>query len=566
MKGMVFAAVFAAANVLAAGGAPRWIDVLPVGAESVNPLADGVAYIFRLTPEGNPARERAQEQVGAYKKLPGMPTGVLLQCTLGHGGWPGASTNATPWQLVDWKWKSSKGVYKFCPLDARFRDYIAHQCRVLAALKPDFFMIDDDTRLEKGCFCPLHLAAYEKVKGVKSWAQFTEDTLAAYVQLIRDNFPKEIPGMFCCVNATAQEGARLSRIAAGEGHTPCLRVGGAPYWKDGLFDMLAMRALYARERSLVADDGIALLMEADTCPHFLARTSATRYTDFLQMVALEGYTGAKMWITPTTIEKLAVEEASRRQYRHALERDCAAIRYLVESAGQVTAVRAPDELGVKIVLGANPAPFGVNDWGKSCLGRHGIAYRYGKWEKGDVVAISGDEVKYFSDVELKAFTTGPLLLDAAAAAAFAARGMGEAIKAKNVKTASFSVHPYPQHYSMMKALSKEGKDEVIAHLRALDGGYVPGRVHVADYGSYHVATGFDRSGARYVFIDNLDIDIPERLTIIAPWAIEGLEELKDGCWQLAQITSESSSGNGGAVQIAGPFLPHRPRIFRKCAP
>ncbi len=74
---------------------------------------------------------------------------------------------------------------------------------------------------------------------------------------------------------------------------------GAPYWEEKKFDMLSMRALYARERELVADAGVALLMEADTCPHVLARTSATRYSEFLQLVALEGFTGAKMWVTPT---------------------------------------------------------------------------------------------------------------------------------------------------------------------------------------------------------------------------------------------------------------------------
>ncbi len=339
---------------------------------------------------------------------------------------------------------------------------------------------------------------------------------------------------------------------------------GAPYWEEKKFDMLSMRALYARERELVADAGVALLMEADTCPHVLARTSATRYSEFLQLVALEGFTGAKMWVTPTRPAKLKTEGVSRERYRAVLERDHAAIRYLTESAGKGRVRKAaPDELGVKIVLGEKPAPFGVNDWGKSCLGRHGIPYRYGEWVKGDVAAITGDEVKFFSDDELRKFAGGPLLLDKAAAEEFAKRGLGEAIKAKNVEVASFAVYPYPQHYSKMASLFKSGKDEIIARLRRLDRGYVPGRVYVSDYGSYHLATGFDREGARFVLIENLDVDIPEKLMIVTPWDVEGLEELKDGLWQKADITRSGAKGKGWTTALNGPFLPHRPRIFRK---
>jgi hypothetical protein len=550
------------------GRSPRWIDVLPMGVKSENPIADGAAYIFWLTPQGNPVHDRVTEQVKAFRKQRGMQTGALLQCTLGHGGGPGDGAARTPWQMMDWKWKQVPATfYKFCPLDPRFREYIVEQCRKIAAVKPDFFMFDDDSRMERGCYCPLHMAAYEKVKDKKSWEEFTDDTLADYVQLVRDCFPKEIPGMFCCVNCTAQSGARMARIAAGEGHTPILRLGGAPYWEEKKFDMLSMRALYARERELVADPGVALLMEADTCPHVVARTSATRYSEFLQMVALEGFTGAKMWITPTRPEKLKTEGVSFAKYKAVLRRDRAAIRYLTESAGKARAGRTPpDELGVKIVLGEKPAPFGVNDWGKSCLGRHGIPYYYGKWAKGDVVAITGDEVKYFSDDELRRFVGGPLLLDKAAAEEFAKRGFGEEIKAKNVETTDFTVYPYPQHYSRMASLYKSGKDDIVARLRRLDRGYVPGRVYIADYGSYHLATGFDREGARYILIDNLDVDIPEKLFIVTPWDAEGLEEFKDGRWQAADITRSAPKGKGGATALNGPFLPHRPRLFRKSTP
>ncbi len=66
-----------------------------------------------------------------------------------------------------------------------------------------------------------------------------------------------------------------------------------------------------------------------------------------------------------------------------------------------------------------------------------------------------------------------------------------------------------------------------------------------------------------MLIENLDVDIPEKLTIVTPWDVEGLEELKDGLWQKADITRSGAKGKGWTTALNGLFLPHRPRIFRK---
>ena len=162
---------------------PRWISVMPLEETDVEGIAadavaqgnetivDGVAWITRLCPEGNPAADLAAQYASVYRKIEPkvrsrsrVRQGILLQSTMGHGGYPGEVSEYQASVKPD-----GTSVYRMCPLDSRFLDYIARSCRTLAALKPDFFMVDDDTRLVwdgvPGCFCPLHLAALEKATG-----------------------------------------------------------------------------------------------------------------------------------------------------------------------------------------------------------------------------------------------------------------------------------------------------------------------------------------------------------------------------------------------------------------
>ena len=69
-------------------------------------------------------------------------------------------------------------AYQMCPLDSAFQDYLRAAFRHLAALKPAFFMIDDDFRLltgRNGCYCPLHLAEIGRRLG----RPFTRESLLA---------------------------------------------------------------------------------------------------------------------------------------------------------------------------------------------------------------------------------------------------------------------------------------------------------------------------------------------------------------------------------------------------
>ena len=213
---------------------PHWLSVIPLVEDDIDGIADdavaqgdktiidGIAWLMRLCPEGNPVADLASQYAAIYRKIEPkvrarskVKHGVLLQSTMGHGGYPGEVSGFQTAVKAD-----GSTVYRMCPLDSRFMDYIGRSCRTLAALKPDFFMVDDDTRLVwgavPGCFCPLHLSALEKATGRKwtrqeaveqlqlgdrefrdVWEKIYFDTMEAFYRTIRASFPSDTPGMLC---------------------------------------------------------------------------------------------------------------------------------------------------------------------------------------------------------------------------------------------------------------------------------------------------------------------------------------------------------------------------------
>ena len=164
---------------------PRWMSVMPVNEACEEELAadaadlgnttfvDGIIWSCAVNPGGNPPSDKGAIFAKRWRKLSALvrkrssiSQGILLQATMGHGGFPGTPT---PWQLTVKADGSS--TYRMCPMDERFLAYIARTCRELSEAGPDFFMVDDDTRMiwgdVPGCFCPLHLAEFSRRTGRK---------------------------------------------------------------------------------------------------------------------------------------------------------------------------------------------------------------------------------------------------------------------------------------------------------------------------------------------------------------------------------------------------------------
>lgn len=446
-------------------GCPHWISVMPLVPDDAaaivddavrqgnDTIIDGIAWSCSVHPMGDPVADAAAKYAEGYRRIEpllrarsGVKQGILLQSTMGHGGFPG---QATPWQLAV-KADGSR-VYRMCPLDERFVAYVAKACRTFSALKPDFYMIDDDTRLVwgdvPGCFCPLHLAAFAKATGrpwtreqlvaaVRSedpvvrpaWENLVHGTMTAFFRTVRENFSPEIPGILCTVSSPShfRHACEYAEILAAPGQIPVVRGNGANYGGNDLFHVFTVRARVSRRLHAIGS-GVVYLQEADTCPQTVWSCSAKREYENMVMEALEGLKGAKIWITRLEMTR---ERRSQEAYR----------RLFAENKGLMEWAAKADfrQQGVVQPLSGGDA----EGFAERYLALMGIPYRYGKAEKGDVWALCADDLKQMSRGEIAEALSGAALLDGSAAIWLSENGFAEDI---GVRARSWTLKTVQSH-------------------------------------------------------------------------------------------------------------------------
>ncbi len=413
------------------------------------------AFSFTLVPEGNPPVDKAaelgrrfQEMRSALKEFGGR-TGILAQATMGHG-YALASPSAFQ-KLV----RMDGGTMEICcPLDSGFRKYLTETFKTLAALKPDFLMIDDDFRLlswRNGCLCPLHLAEFnrrnnsslnreelnallqsETPEGRHAAELFDEvnsDSLAGCAVLIREAVDSVDPGIridLCTCSEDIRYAARAARILAGTCHTPSVRLNNARYMHEGLRHFAGR--MYHTAAQIAALDGIPeILAEPDTYPQNRYSTSAVMLHALYAFSLLEGCNGGKHWITRMCDYEPASGEAYRKlliQYS-GFHREAERIGRKIRYAGGAT------PLPEKPFFDYNPVRGGVlsfKPWSAELFGRMGIPAHFVR--DPEAAFLTGAEVGSFSDTEISAFLKRGLLLDGEAAYKLCERGFSDRIGVK----------------------------------------------------------------------------------------------------------------------------------------
>lgn len=669
MKALLFAGILVGGLSLCAGEAgtancvaPRWVNIAPIpenaSEEFVADLAelanstvvDSVAYSCTLVPEGDPPTDKAAiyaKRIRAVRDrlraVSPIRQGVLFQATMGHGWKP---NSMTPWQkVIGGKWGAppDNPLYKFCPIGPEFLAYIARAAKTLAAEKPDFFMVDDDTRLitgVDGCYCPRHLAEFARRTGKErtreeviadckddpalavEWDRLRYDSIALLLKTIRDQFPPEVLGMFCCCTHDAYHAGRLARILAAPGQRPSVRLNNAWYCNHSMIEMPRILSLTAREIADVGE-GVDVLDEMDTCPQNRYSTSATRMIDHAVMAAFEGCVGGKIWITRFSNPQ---ETRSGAYYRTLLKRQ----KGFLEAVSALGVART----GIVIPLPEKRPPLGWPisyhplDWGSSFFGYVGMPFRNARVGPGDVVALAGSDVKCFSDAEITNLLSGAVLVDGEAAVNLAERGFGGLIgvEAKDwdgapisaedfgdetlagtilqaadltaraegseelsrylhadsglspanqylapgsvryrnalggtVVTVAAKLVMYPSNLTRFWYFNETRKRQMIKIVRALAGGRVPGGVFYAGDAPTVCLNGVARDGSEVFVLDNIGADTLERPEMVFERGVPKSIERLDDAGTWQPVAFVVENGE---VRLDSPVETFRPAVFR----
>lgn len=417
------------------------------------------AFIMSLVPEGDPPVDKAKLLGDLFEKhraaigKTNMPVGILLQSTVGHGWVPPARS---PFQ------KQVRGngenTYKFCPMDKDFEAYIFDTVSRLAKRKPDFFMLDDDTRFLtclNGCFCPLHIAEFNREQGTAydesglrlavdqdrqiaaAYDDLLKRTMVRHARNIRNAIDSVDPALhcqFCICVQDVRHAPEMAETLAAPGNPVTIRLNNGLYLQDTPREIPSW--LWRTDWQLrVLGPEVRVLGEPDTCPQNNYSTSAAILHCHMTHSILSGCKGGKLWLTRTSVPEMA----SGVRYRKILSHNRNFYETIAATApawhGVTAPVPSPDFLNfplwdlkepeknipVHLVEGGN--------WSSLVLGKMGFPVcNKGVWEllEGDTVALAGADCAFLSDEELKTlFRKCHVLLDGAAAEDVVRRGFGE---------------------------------------------------------------------------------------------------------------------------------------------
>ena len=403
-------------------------------------VIDSVAFSFTLVPEGVPPVDKAAEYARRFKifqkllKEKGVPTGILIQATWGHGWVPDTPTDFQQIRRIDGNYQ-----YTMCPEGEPFRDYVRKAIMTATSAQPDFFMLDDDTRFITGrsaCFCPLHTALFnektgrnltsdqlrEAVKSSKNDALIMDgilqESMVKYAHLIRDSIDAvnpSIPCSFCLCSQDVRHAPAVAKILAGNSGEAVIRINNARYLQDSLRNIPSWLHFTATQVAAF-DDDVTLICEPDTFPQNRYSTSAATLRMHVTMSALEGCKGGKFWITRMS----SFEPNSGAAYRKAL----------ADISNQLEAIYAmkPQWSGICIPMPSKPVfnyPSSPTSGGwHETFGRMGLPIYFSK-KPGNTVALSALQINVLSDDEIKELFKRNVLLDGGAALALTKRGLAD---------------------------------------------------------------------------------------------------------------------------------------------
>ncbi len=409
--------------------------------------------MMTLNPEGDPPIDKAGILAERYGKLRdrlaemGLECGILVQASIGHG-WVldhpfsfQKYTNLTDGEELD----------IVCPYDEGFRRHFKSAMATITKQRPASIMVDDDFRLMfrggKGCACPLHMAAFNRLAGTnmtreelyahtqgespedvhytKLFIETQRDSLLGAARAYRegvDSVDPKMPVSFCACGSAAEFADEIAHILAGEGNPIVVRLNNGSYTAAGArwFSNVMLRA--AAQAAVLEGKVDVMLAETDTCPQNRYSTAAQMVHAHFTGTILEGAAGAKHWITRLHTH----EPDSGRAYRKILGK----YRGFYEELARLTpslqwlGCRMPVSATPGYGFGCSPDIMQTNGWSSCVMERMGLPMYFSS-KPGGAVFLDGPADAFMTDEEIRDLFRGPLFLAADTAMRLNARGFSE---------------------------------------------------------------------------------------------------------------------------------------------
>ncbi|MBO7741131.1 MAG: hypothetical protein J6S21_01125, partial [Victivallales bacterium] len=408
-------------------------------------LISECACICTLVPESTPPIEKGMVLAEKFKRFreamsrDGMRVGVLIQATIGHGWTPNA---VAPFQRC--VLPRNPNPYIFCALDGDFKEYIRRQVRALAALKPDFFMVDDDLRYisgRDGCYCPLHISRFNREHGTdwtaealmeavktdfelaSEYDRLQMESLDELAVVIREAIDAEAPGTpcsFCACSQDSRHALKITTTLTAPGDRPVVRLNNGHYLSGEMRNIPEWLLGTARQLKAFQPDCI-VLDEPDTFPQNRWSTSAAMFHNHITCAIAEGCNGAKLWL----YRNVKGEMDSGVEYRKILRRYIKFYKKLaslhIRWGGAATVIAKTPPMNFPVETREVP----TLTWSTAVLGKMGIPFHFTTEPEG-IVTLAGKDCDALDDLQLRELLDKQcVLLDGAAAIAVAGRGFAD---------------------------------------------------------------------------------------------------------------------------------------------
>lgn len=414
-------------------------------------------FLMTLVPEGNESvvwnkvdplcktYERFRDALAAD----GVPSGVLVQASLGHG----YDINPAPFtRYVGLRDGKTENVY--CPLD---RDFLAHFKGVMkriAKAEPQAIMLDDDFRLLMrpggGCACHLHMKELEARTG-RRWTReqlwehieshpaddpltvafldLQSDSLVWAARAFREGIDEVDPtirGINCTSGDLCEAVVFTSREFCGRGNPTVVRVPCGTYAPISVreFSTIMRRAAVCTAKLRRA--GIEIVLgETDTIPFNRYGKNARYLHSHYTSAILEGVQGAKHWITRLS----AWEPGSGRAFRDILALHRGFYETLAAYVEGIAWVGANSAFLIQDRFDYSQTDrrkYHENHWASKCLERLGLPFYFGMpTERAKLTFLEDCIVTHMTDAEIDAVLEGSVCMTWEAARDLIARGYGE---------------------------------------------------------------------------------------------------------------------------------------------